>query len=115
LDPVRGETYARLAHRAWTQHVTQGPWSGHEPLQVGKDYWKLALPLGAPSEVAAQPLSFIRPRFARAAQSLQTEIGAVMLDSPLTPMDARERARSTSFATGRSRSTSTPASIRSSK
>ena len=89
LDPVRGETYARLAHRAWTQHVTQGPWSGHEPLQVGKDYWKLALPLGAPKEVAAQPLSFVRPRFARAAESLATEIGGVMLDSPIASVEAR--------------------------
>ena len=42
LEPARGETYARLAHRAWTQHVTQGPWGAHNPLQVGKDWWKLA-------------------------------------------------------------------------
>jgi len=42
LEPARGETYARLAHRAWTQHVTQGPWGPHNPLQVGKDWWKLA-------------------------------------------------------------------------
>lgn len=41
LEPARGETYARLAHRAWTQHVTQGPWGAHNPLQVGKDWWKL--------------------------------------------------------------------------
>ena len=42
LEPARGETYARLAHRAWTQHVTQGPWGAHNPLQVGRDWWKVA-------------------------------------------------------------------------
>jgi LmbE family N-acetylglucosaminyl deacetylase len=41
LEPARGETYARLAHRAWTQHVTQGPWGPHDPTQVGKDFWKV--------------------------------------------------------------------------
>lgn len=44
LDPARGETYAALAHRAWTQHVTQGPWGAHDPLRVGKDWWKGANP-----------------------------------------------------------------------
>lgn len=42
LEPARGETYARLAHRAWVQHVTQGPWGPHNPLQVGRDWWKVA-------------------------------------------------------------------------
>ena len=41
LEPARGETYARLAHRAWVQHVTQGPWGPHDPLQVGRDFWKV--------------------------------------------------------------------------
>ncbi len=41
LEPARGETYARLAHRAWTQHVTQGPWGAHNPLQVGRDWWRV--------------------------------------------------------------------------
>lgn len=41
LEPARGETYARLAHRAWVQHVTQGPWGPHNPLQVGRDWWKV--------------------------------------------------------------------------
>ncbi|MBZ0151630.1 MAG: PIG-L family deacetylase [Planctomycetes bacterium] len=41
VDAARGETFARLAYRAWTQHVTQGPWPPHDPLQVGKDYWQL--------------------------------------------------------------------------
>lgn len=49
LDPARGETYAALAHRAWTQHVTQGPWGPHDPMRVGKDWWKCAWP-----EVAAE-------------------------------------------------------------
>lgn len=85
LDPVRGETYARLAHRAWTQHVTQGPWSAHEPLQVGKDYWKLALPEGALRDAAANPLSWIRDRFGKANRELAVEIGGVMWDAPLRP------------------------------
>lgn len=41
LEPARGETYARLAHRAWVQHVTQGPWGAHNPLQVGRDWWRV--------------------------------------------------------------------------
>ncbi len=41
LEPARGETYARLAHRAWTQHVTQGPWGPHNPLQVRREWWKV--------------------------------------------------------------------------
>ena len=85
LDPVRGETYARLAHRAWTQHVTQGPWSAHEPLQVGKDYWKLALPAGASRDAAADPMSWIRGRFANANRELAVEIGGVMWDAPMRP------------------------------
>lgn len=62
LDPVRGETYARLAYRAWTQHVTQGPWGPHDPLQVGKDYWQLCLPAGGDAALAAQPLVRVRRR-----------------------------------------------------
>ncbi|MBL8735792.1 MAG: PIG-L family deacetylase [Planctomycetes bacterium] len=41
LEPARGETYARLAHRAWVQHETQGPWGPHNPLQVGRDWWRV--------------------------------------------------------------------------
>lgn len=52
LDLARGETYARLAHRAWTQHVSQGPWGPHDPLQVGKDTWKLAFPAAAEADAA---------------------------------------------------------------
>lgn len=52
LDPVRGETYARMAYRAWIQHETQGPWSPHNPLQEGKDHWQLVFPEGASKEQA---------------------------------------------------------------
>ena len=54
LDVARGETYARLAHRAWTQHVSQGPWGPHDPLQVGKDTWKLAFPADADAATVAR-------------------------------------------------------------
>ncbi len=64
LDPVRGETYARIAHRAWTQHVTQGPWGAHEPLQVGKDYWKMVFPDGVSAAEAADPRRFVRQQLA---------------------------------------------------
>jgi len=53
LDTVRGETFARLAHRAWTQHVTQGPWGSHNPLRVGKDNWRVVFPETVPPEQAA--------------------------------------------------------------
>lgn len=52
LDPVRGLTYARIAYGAWMQHETQGPWSPHNPLQEGKDHWKLVFPAGATKEQA---------------------------------------------------------------
>ena len=60
LDPARGETYARLAHRAWTQHVTQGPWGPHNPLQVGKEHWQLVLPEGVASDRAADLVGLAR-------------------------------------------------------
>ncbi len=80
LDPVRGETYARIAHRAWTQHVTQGPWGAHEPLQVGQDHWQLVFPEGVPTAEAADPRRWVRercanlygPEFAAKARSLAT-------------------------------------------
>jgi LmbE family N-acetylglucosaminyl deacetylase len=55
VDPARGMTYARLAHRAWTQHVTQGPWGPHDPLQVGKDFWRVAFPEGEAAPVVGDP------------------------------------------------------------
>ncbi|HZN39886.1 MAG TPA: PIG-L family deacetylase [Planctomycetota bacterium] len=62
LDTARGETYARLAHRAWTQHVTQGPWGPHNPLQVGKDWWRIVYPEGIAAEVAADLAHWARKR-----------------------------------------------------
>lgn len=53
LDATRGETYARLAYRAWTQHVTQGPWPPHDPLQVGKDFWQVVVPKDLAAATAA--------------------------------------------------------------
>ncbi|MBL8755987.1 MAG: PIG-L family deacetylase [Planctomycetes bacterium] len=69
LEPARGETYARLAHRAWTQHVTQGPWGPHDPLQVGKDFWKVVnddvRTIGAIDGVPpAMPWLWVRPGLA---------------------------------------------------
>jgi len=46
LDPARGKTFARLAWSAWTQHISQGPWGEHQPLRVGKDYWRVVYPEG---------------------------------------------------------------------
>jgi LmbE family N-acetylglucosaminyl deacetylase len=60
LDPARGETWARLAHRAWTQHVTQGPWGPHNPLQVGKDFWRVAFPENGDAVAAADPMRWGR-------------------------------------------------------
>jgi len=62
LEPARGETYARLAHRAWTQHVTQGPWGPHNPLQVGKDWWKLANAELVPDAPKGDPRAIVEPR-----------------------------------------------------
>lgn len=55
LDEVRGETWARMAWRSWTQHETQGPWGPHNPLQVGKDHWRVAWPEGVTVEQARVP------------------------------------------------------------
>jgi LmbE family N-acetylglucosaminyl deacetylase len=60
LDPARGETFARLAHRAWTQHVTQGPWGPHNPLQVGKDWWRVVYPEGVTDAAAADLMHWAR-------------------------------------------------------
>lgn len=76
LDAVRGETYARLAHRAWVQHVTQGPWSPHDPLQVGKDHWRCVFPEQVPDDRAAQLLSWLRPSPAATRLAALREGGA---------------------------------------
>ena len=90
LEPARGETYARLAHRAWVQHVTQGPWGPHDPLQVGRDFWKvvnddvrtIGVVDGLPR---AMPWLWVRPGLdegerlsARARQATRTELVAMV-------------------------------------
>lgn len=62
LDAVRGETYARIAHRAWTQHVTQGPWGPHDPLRVRRDHWRLAFPADLDPALAGDPHRWVRQR-----------------------------------------------------
>lgn len=44
LDPVRGATFARQAHEAWTLHRSQGPWGPHDPTRVRADVWRQAFP-----------------------------------------------------------------------
>ncbi|MCB9877662.1 MAG: PIG-L family deacetylase [Planctomycetes bacterium] len=56
LDLARGETFAALAWKAWTQHVSQGPWRAHDPLRVGADHWRVAFPEGV-SDADAGDLS----------------------------------------------------------
>ncbi|MFK7740433.1 MAG: PIG-L family deacetylase [Planctomycetota bacterium] len=53
LDPARGMTYARLAWNAWVQHTSQGPWGKHDPLRVGRDYWRVVYPEGVVDADAA--------------------------------------------------------------
>ncbi|MBX3462724.1 MAG: PIG-L family deacetylase [Planctomycetes bacterium] len=82
LEPARGETYARLAHRAWTQHVTQGPWGAHNPLQVGRDWWRIANDdtrtvhalAGMPT---AMPELWVRPSPAEAHERLRRDAAAL--------------------------------------
>lgn len=71
LDPMRGQTYARLAHDAWVLHESQGPWGPHNPLHVGKEWWELVYPEGRErSKVDGwarwlpQPKGSVVPRFA---------------------------------------------------
>jgi len=77
LDPMRGETYARMAHDAWVQHVTQGPWGAHNPLRVGKEWWQLVYPEGREREQVASWGSWLPKRSAdllpRGAASLPPE------------------------------------------
>lgn len=90
LDPARGETYARLAHRAWTQHVSQGPWGPHDPLQVGKDTWKLAFPADADAATVARAVDLAQwGREARGGAGLPAN--AAMLPPAELRALARER------------------------
>lgn len=81
LEPARGETYARLAHRAWVQHVTQGPWGPHDPLQVGRDWWRVVnadVRTGgvADSTPPAMPWRWV-PRMLPAADRLTAEVATL--------------------------------------
>lgn len=93
LDPARGETFARLAHRAWTQHVTQGPWGPHNPLQVGKDHWRLVYPEDLAAERAANPLGLVVPKVQR-GDARHDGLGAAGATPPAaaspTGLDRRE-------------------------
>jgi LmbE family N-acetylglucosaminyl deacetylase len=101
LEPARGETYARLAHRAWVQHVTQGPWGPHNPMQVGRDFWKvvntehIAPPLSN-GEASPMPWCWVRPselppayRLAREARELPRE----QLRAALVEFEKQPRSR----------------------
>ncbi|MEO6597340.1 MAG: PIG-L family deacetylase [Planctomycetota bacterium] len=106
LEPARGETYARLAHRAWTQHVTQGPWGPHDPLQVGRDWWRVVneteytkTPVGDDGAIAPMPWSWVRPSLAKPDQrlprgamdmsraELAAEVGKVAPGSPVVDLN----------------------------
>ncbi len=82
LEPARGETYARLAHRAWTQHVTQGPWGPHNPLQVGRDWWRVvnddSRTIGVIDGVPrAMPWPWVRPSPAPSSERLRTDAASL--------------------------------------
>lgn len=103
LDPFRGETYARQAHRSWTQHVTQGPWGAHNPLQVGKDHWRLVHPDGVDAELAGAPLRWVdsvleQATFQAACQQrgaardeIAADLGALVADRPVADLAAIAR------------------------
>ena len=97
LEPARGETYARLAHRAWVSHVTQGPWGAHNPLQVGRDWWQvanadvLAPPPpanGTGGEPVPMPWCWVRPR-----TPLRTHLPAAAASLPRAQLQAEVRER----------------------
>ena len=62
VDIARGQTYARVAYAAWVQHVSQGPWRDHNPLRVGKDYWRVHFPEGVSKADAADLSQWGRSR-----------------------------------------------------
>ena len=76
LDPARGDTYARLAWDAWTQHESQGPWGEHKPLRVGKDYWRVVYPEGVAAAVAADLAGWARPMVGLAGTELPGDFRA---------------------------------------
>ena len=66
VDVARGQTYARVAYAAWVQHVSQGPWRDHNPLRVGKDYWRVHYPEGMSKADAADLSQWGRSKVATA-------------------------------------------------
>lgn len=85
VDPARGQTYARLAWAAWVQHVSQGPWGKHNPLRVGKDYWRVVYPEGV-SDADAKDLTQWGKR-----REGQWAFGKPNLPANLMQMPAAER------------------------
>jgi len=65
IDVARGQTYARVAYAAWVQHVSQGPWRDHNPLRVGKDYWRVHYPEGVSKADAADISQWRRSQVGR--------------------------------------------------
>src|SRR5690606_20448600 len=59
LDPVRGLTFARQAHEAWTLHASQGPWGPYDPTRTRPDLWMQTFPDGE----AVPPLDRLRSMF----------------------------------------------------
>lgn len=62
VDIARGQTYARVAYAAWVQHVSQGPWRDHNPMRVGRDYWRVHYPEGVSKADAADLSQWGRSR-----------------------------------------------------
>ncbi len=113
LEPARGETYARLAHRAWVQHVTQGPWGPHDPLQVGRDWWRVVnadvrtignvdgvpasmpwlwVPRRLPAEerLAAEVATMPRTSLRQVLQEQYSRVSAALFVSPFDEAHARQ-------------------------
>ncbi|MFT4840963.1 MAG: LmbE family N-acetylglucosaminyl deacetylase [Planctomycetota bacterium] len=78
VDAARGQTYARLAWAAWVQHVSQGPWGSHNPLRVGKDYWRVVYPEGV-SDADAKDLTQWGVRRAGQWQIAKPELAANLM------------------------------------
>lgn len=88
VDAARGQTYARLAWAAWVQHVSQGPWGNHNPLRVGKDYWRVVYPEGV-SDADAKDLTQWGERRAGQWQIAKPELPAHLMQMSV---EARKRA-----------------------
>ncbi|HEB53197.1 MAG TPA: PIG-L family deacetylase [bacterium] len=83
LDPARGQTYARMAWNAWTQHESQGPWGAHDPLRVGRDHWRVVYPEGVSDEHAADLTRWRSRRGGGGPQNLPADFGSVPREQQL--------------------------------